>query len=100
MRNEAGTDPNVPITIPRLARELADQPPLLTAEQMVLLRQSFDHAEKRRQVMLPGDTPTGSRAWRDSARSVPRSCVGSLEVPFGHPEGRRVRNLPRCAVLT
>ena len=45
MRNEDATDPNVPIAIPRLARELADQPPPLTAEQMVLLRRIFDHAE-------------------------------------------------------
>jgi hypothetical protein len=45
IRNEAGTNPNVPMTIRRLARELADQPPPLTAEQMVLLRQIFDHAE-------------------------------------------------------
>ena len=60
MRNEAGTDPNVPITIPRLARELADQPPLLTAEQMVLLRQSFDHAENGGRQCCPATPRPGA----------------------------------------
>ena len=48
-------------------------------------------------LMQGGETLAGSRAWRGSARSAPRAGVGSLEVPFGHPKGRRLRN-PRAAV--
>jgi hypothetical protein len=49
--------------IHRRARELADQAPPLTSEQMVLLRAVFSHP---------------------------------LGLQFGHPEGRRVRNLAHC----
>ena len=43
MRNTAGTHPNVHVAIHRRARELADQAPPFTAEQMVLLKAVFSH---------------------------------------------------------
>ena len=43
MRNKAGTHPNVHVAIQRRARELADQAPPLTSEQMVLLKAVFSH---------------------------------------------------------
>ena len=45
MRNKAGTHPNVHVAIHRRARELADQAPPLTSEQMVLLKAVFSHRE-------------------------------------------------------
>ena len=43
MRNKAGTHPNVHEAIHRRARELADQGPPLTGEQVVLLNAVFSH---------------------------------------------------------
>ena len=43
MINTAGAHPNVNEAIHRRARELADHPPQLTPEQMVLLNAVFSH---------------------------------------------------------
>ena len=43
MRNTTGTHPNVHVAIHRRPRELADQGPAVTAEQMVLLNAVFSH---------------------------------------------------------
>ena len=43
MGNKAGTRPNVHEAIQQRARELADQGPAFTAEQMILLRAVFSH---------------------------------------------------------
>jgi hypothetical protein len=43
MHNKAATHPNVHVAIHRCARELADQGPAVTAEQMVLLKAVFSH---------------------------------------------------------
>ena len=43
MRNTAGTHPNVHEAIHRRTRELADQAPPLTSEQMILLKAVFSH---------------------------------------------------------
>ena len=43
MRNKAGTHPNVHEAIHRRTRELADQAPPLTSDQMVLLKAVFSH---------------------------------------------------------
>jgi len=43
MRNKAGTHPNVHEAIHRRTRELADQAPPLTPEQLALLEVVFRH---------------------------------------------------------